>query len=76
MRVLIDANFCLRVLLARILAISLVYNFTRHKIAVSLSEDSGFKRLTGHPDVITHFKSEGCGWQTRLNAALRKVAGL
>ncbi len=28
------------------------------------------------PDVITHFKSEGCGWQTRINAALRKVAGL
>ena len=28
------------------------------------------------PDVITHFKSEGRGWQTRINAALRKVAGL
>jgi len=28
------------------------------------------------PDVITHFKNEGRGWQTRINAALRKVAGL
>ena len=28
------------------------------------------------PDAITHFKSEGRGWQTRINAALRKVAGL
>ena len=28
------------------------------------------------PVVIIHFKSEGCGWQTRINAALRKVAGL
>ena len=27
-------------------------------------------------DVIAHFKSEGSGWQTRINAALRKVAGL
>ena len=28
------------------------------------------------PVVILHFKSEGCGWQTRINTALRKVAGL
>ena len=28
------------------------------------------------PFVITHFKSEGCGWQKRINTALRKVAGL
>ena len=28
------------------------------------------------PDVITHFKSEGRGWQTRINVALRKFAGL
>jgi uncharacterized protein (DUF4415 family) len=28
------------------------------------------------PDVIEHFKSEGKGWQTRMNAALRKAAGL
>lgn len=28
------------------------------------------------PDVIAHFKREGRGWQTRVNAALRKVAGL
>ncbi len=27
-------------------------------------------------DVMDHFKSGGRGWQTRLNAALRKVAGL
>lgn len=27
------------------------------------------------PDVIDHFKAGGKGWQTRVNAALRKVAG-
>ena len=29
-----------------------------------------------NPDVITHFKSEGCGRQIRVYAALRKVTGL
>jgi uncharacterized protein (DUF4415 family) len=28
------------------------------------------------PDVIAHFKAGGRGWQTRMNAALRKAAGL
>jgi uncharacterized protein (DUF4415 family) len=28
------------------------------------------------PDVIEYFKRGGRGWQTRLNAALRKFAGL
>jgi len=28
------------------------------------------------PGVIEHFKAGGKGWQTRVNAALRKVAGL
>jgi len=28
------------------------------------------------PDVVTHFKKDGRGWQTRINAALREVAGL
>jgi uncharacterized protein (DUF4415 family) len=27
-------------------------------------------------DVLAHFKASGPGWQTRMNAALRKVAGL
>ena len=27
-------------------------------------------------DVVEHFRSEGRGWQTRLNAALRRAAGL
>ena len=27
-------------------------------------------------DVIDHFRSTGPGWQTRMNAALRKAAGL
>jgi uncharacterized protein (DUF4415 family) len=27
-------------------------------------------------DVIEHFKADGKGWQTRVNAALRKAAGL
>jgi uncharacterized protein (DUF4415 family) len=26
-------------------------------------------------DVVRHFRAEGPGWQTRLNAALRKVIG-
>ena len=28
------------------------------------------------PDVLEHFKATGKGWQTRINAALRKAAGL
>jgi uncharacterized protein (DUF4415 family) len=28
------------------------------------------------PDVIEHFKAGGKGWQARINAALRKAAGL
>ncbi len=28
------------------------------------------------PDVLEHFQKQGRGWQTRINAALRKVAGL
>jgi len=28
------------------------------------------------PDVIEHFKAAGEGWQTRMNEALRKAAGL
>ena len=28
------------------------------------------------PDVIEAFKADGPGWQTRMNAALRKAAGL
>jgi uncharacterized protein (DUF4415 family) len=28
------------------------------------------------PDVIAHFRATGRGWQSRINAALRKVAGL
>lgn len=27
-------------------------------------------------DVLAHFQEEGPGWQERINAALRKVAGL
>lgn len=28
------------------------------------------------PEVLEHFKAEGRGWQSRMNAALRKAAGL
>ena len=28
------------------------------------------------PDVLTFFKATGTGWQTRINDALRKAAGL
>jgi uncharacterized protein (DUF4415 family) len=28
------------------------------------------------PDVLEAFKAEGAGWQSRINAALRKAAGL
>ena len=28
------------------------------------------------PDVLAHFKADGDGWQTRMNDALRKAAGL
>ena len=29
----------------------------------------------GSPDVVRKFKSRGPGWQTRINAALRKASG-
>lgn len=28
------------------------------------------------PDVLAHFKATGPGWQTRVNEALRRAAGL
>jgi uncharacterized protein (DUF4415 family) len=28
------------------------------------------------PDVLAHFRAGGPGWQSRINAALRKVTGL
>jgi uncharacterized protein (DUF4415 family) len=28
------------------------------------------------PEVLTHFRATGPGWQSRINKALRKVAGL
>lgn len=28
------------------------------------------------PDVVAHFRAGGPGWQSRINAALRKAAGL
>tara|TARA_Y100001954_G_scaffold150749_1_gene160222 strand:+ start:282 stop:518 length:237 start_codon:yes stop_codon:yes gene_type:complete len=28
------------------------------------------------PDVLAHFKKDGKGWQTRVNATLRQAAGL
>lgn len=28
------------------------------------------------PDVLEHFRAEGPGWQSRINTALRKAAGL
>ncbi len=37
------------------------------KVAVNLRLD---------PDVLAHFRATGPGWQTRINAALRKAAGL
>lgn len=39
----------------------------RTKRAVSLRLD---------PDVVAHFRRTGPGWQSRINAALRKAAGL
>ncbi len=27
------------------------------------------------PEIVTHFKARGRGWQTRINAALRRVVG-
>lgn len=28
------------------------------------------------PEIVKHFKASGAGWQTRMNDALRKAAGL
>jgi uncharacterized protein (DUF4415 family) len=40
---------------------------TQPKEAVSIRLD---------PDVVAHFRAGGPGWQSRINAALRKAAGL
>lgn len=40
---------------------------------------AGVKKLTTlrlDPDVIQHYRATGDGWQSRINAALRKAAGL
>ena len=37
------------------------------KVQISLRLDS---------DIIDYFRGDGPGWQTRMNAALREVAGL
>ena len=37
------------------------------KVAVSLRLD---------PEIVSRFKAEGPGWQTRMNEALRQAAGL
>jgi uncharacterized protein (DUF4415 family) len=45
----------------------------------SRSPDGAPKKLLSlrmDADVIDHFKSTGEGWQVRMNAALRKAAGL
>ena len=43
-----------------------------------LPEDERKQQVTMllDPDVVAHFKKDGRGWQTRVNAALREVAGL
>jgi uncharacterized protein (DUF4415 family) len=43
-----------------------------------LSEEVRKRRVTLmlDPAVIEHFRAGGRGWQTRMNAALRKAAGL
>ncbi|HTV70416.1 MAG TPA: BrnA antitoxin family protein [Rhizobiaceae bacterium] len=33
-------------------------------------------KLRIDPDVVEHFKAEGPGWQSRMNKALRRAAGL
>ena len=35
-----------------------------------------FLTLRLDPEVIEHFKGSGPGWEARINAALRKAAGL
>jgi len=44
----------------------------------SLPDGAKKRRITLmlDPDVLEHFRATGKGWQTRINAALRKVAGL
>ena len=37
------------------------------KVQISLRLDS---------DIIDYFRKDGPGWQTRMNAALRKIAGI
>lgn len=44
--------------------------------AVSHEQKKGPNAIRVDPDVIAHFKKQGKGWQARMNAILRQVAGL
>ena len=46
----------------------------RGRPPATVKKESVLLRLD--PEVIAHFKAGGEGWQTRINAALRKAAGL
>ncbi|MBF0166425.1 MAG: BrnA antitoxin family protein [Alphaproteobacteria bacterium] len=42
----------------------------------ALAEPKKSVHLRLDPEVLDYFRKSGKGWQTRLNASLRKVAGL
>ena len=48
--------------------------FSRGRPKLAQAKQSQTLRID--PDVLAHFKSGGPGWQTRMNEALRKAAGL
>ena len=52
--------------------------FVRKGGRPALPEQDRKRRVTImlDPDVIAHFKATGKGWQTRMNEALRRAAGL
>jgi len=52
--------------------------FVRKGGRPKLPESARKQRVTMmlDPDVLAHFRATGKGWQGRINAALRKAAGL
>ena len=44
------------------------------RVAIPSTKESVSLRIDS--DVLAHFQDQGPGWQSRINAALRKAAGL
>lgn len=66
-------------LLPEVLGPDLAAQLLRRKPGQRGPQKAPVKKLVSlrlDPDVVEHFKAQGDGWQSRMNEALRKAAGL